>query len=86
MKDGQTIGQWLKWDFETNGFLEIRNKNNEIIYAESLDRFWAKWERDSEGKVMYYEDSTGYITDNRPKPCENKVVEIDGVKYKLVKA
>jgi len=85
MKEGQTIGQWLKWDFETNGFLEIRNKDNEIIYAESLDRFWAKWERDSEGKVIYYEDSKGEIEDNRPKPCENKVVEIEGVKYKLTK-
>ena len=85
MKDGQTIGQWLNWDFETNGFLEIRNKNNELIYVESSDRVWAKWERDSEGKVMYYEDSKGQITNNRPKPCENKVVEIEGVKYKLVK-
>ena len=85
MKDGQTIGQWLNWDFETYGFLEIRNKNNELIYVESSDRFWAKWERDSEGKVMYYEDSTGYITDNRPKTCSDKEIIIEGVKYKLVK-
>ena len=127
MKDKQTIGQWLKWDFEKNGFLEIRNKDNEIIYAESLDRFWAKWERDSENRTIYYEDSHGYwekreydskgneiyledsngfwskweydskgneiyyessngtIVDNRPKPCEDKVVEIEGIKYKLVK-
>jgi len=25
----------------------------------------------------------GVIIDNRPKPCEDKVIEIDGVKYKL---
>ncbi len=34
---------------------------------------------------MYYENSDGDVEDNRPKPCEGKVVEIDGVKYKLVK-
>ena len=81
MKEGQTIGQWLKWDFETNGFLEIRNKNNEIIYAESLDGFWAKWERDSEGKVMYYEDSNGQITDNRTP----EIIEHNGHKYQLIR-
>ena len=81
MKEGQTIGQWLKWDFETNGFLEIRNKNNEIIYAESLDGFWAKWERDSEGKVMYYEDSNGQITDNRTPG----IIEHNGHKYQLIR-
>jgi hypothetical protein len=27
----------------------------------------------------------GKIIDKRPKPCENKVVEIEGVKYKLIK-
>jgi hypothetical protein len=25
------------------------------------------------------------IVDKRPKPCEDKVVQIDGVNYKLVK-
>ncbi len=128
MKEGQTIGQWLNWDFETNGDLEIRDKNDnliyfedstgywdkhkydsqgKLIYFEDSDGFWTKREYDSQGKLIYYEDSTGFwekrewdskgnqiyyetsngiIEDHRPKPCENKVVEIDGVKYKLVKA
>ena len=51
--------------------MEIRNKDNELIYVEDSDGFWAKWERDSEGKVMYYENSSGLIEDNRPKPCED---------------
>mgnify|MGYP003658264233 CR=1 FL=1 len=37
MKDGQTIGQWLKWDFEVNGNLEIRNKDGKKIYFENSD-------------------------------------------------
>jgi hypothetical protein len=106
MKEGQTIGQWLKWDFETNGNLEIKDTNGNLIYFEGLDEFWtkreydsqgnqiyfenskgfwAKREYDSQGNKMYYENSDGDVEDNRPKPCEGKVVEIDGVKYKLVK-
>ena len=124
MKDGQTIGQWLNWDFEANGDFEIRNKDNKIIYVENSDRFWAKWELDSENRTIYYEDSDGYwekqeydsqgneiyyessngfwekkeydsqgnkiysggaIIDNRPKPCSDKEIIIEGVKYKLTK-
>jgi len=103
----KTIAQQIKWDFEANGDLEIRDKNGNNIYFEDSDGFWAKreydsqgnqtyWENsdgrwvkreyDSQGNQIYYENSDGDIIDNRPKPCENKVVEIDGVKYKLVKA
>ena len=122
-----TIAQQIKWDFETNGNLEIRDKNSNLIYFESSngvwekceydsqgnriyyensDGYWAKYEYDSQGnriywetssgywrkseydskgKEIYYENSEGKIIDKRPKPCENKVVEIDGEKYKLVK-
>jgi len=103
----KTIAQQIKWDFEANGDLEIRDKNGNNIYFEDSDGFWAKREYDSQGNQTYWENSDGYwakreynsqgnqiyyensdgdIIDNRPKPCENKVVEIDGVKYKLVKA
>ena len=101
-----TIAQQIKWDFETNGDLVIRNKNNKLIYFEDSNRFWKKWEYDSEGNVIYwetsngiwekreydskgnqiyFENSNGIILDKRPKPCENKIVEIEGVKYKLTK-
>ena len=101
-----TIAQQIKWDFETNGNLEIKDKNGKEIYWEDSDRywtkreydsecneiysetsngFWAKWEYDSQGKVIYAEDSFGQIRDSRPKSCENKIVEIDGEKFKLVK-
>jgi hypothetical protein len=80
-----TIGQQIKWNFETNGDLIIRDKNVNIIYREFSNGRWAKYEYDSGGNQIYFENSLGEIRDNRPKSCENKVVEIDGEKFKLVK-
>ena len=102
----QTIAQQIKWDFKTNGLLEIKDKNGRLIYWENSDgnwsKFewdsqdnliycgdskgnWGKWEYDSQGNIIYHENTYGGIIDNRPKPCENKIVEIEGEKYKLVK-
>ena len=101
-----TIAQQIKWDFKTNGTLQIKDKNDNLIYLEDSGGGWAKYEYDSRGNEIYYENSNGFwekqewdsqgnriylenssgrIVDNRPKPCENKIVEIDGEKYKLVK-
>ena len=103
----QTIAQQIKWDFKTNGNLDIRDKSGNQIYLENSNGDWAKYEMDSQGKVIYaetsggywekreldsqgnviyYENSNGVIKDNRPKPCENKEIVIDGEKFKLVKA
>jgi glucose dehydrogenase len=60
MKDGQTIGQWLNWDFKTNVVLEIKDKNGNRIYAEASTGYWAKYEFDSKGNLIYYEVSTGF--------------------------
>ena len=83
----KTIGQQIQWDFETNGDLVIKGKNGKYIYSEDSDGGWYKYEYDSQGNQIYYEDSSGHVIViyNRPKPCEDKVVEIEGVKYKLVK-
>jgi hypothetical protein len=69
----QTIGQQIKWDFEVHGTLVIKDKNGRLIYLEDSDGDWAKFERDTEGNEIYFENSNGYINDNRPKPCENKI-------------
>jgi hypothetical protein len=79
MKDGQTIGQWLNWDFEANGDLEIPNKINQI-YFENSDGYWVKREYDSEGNEIYYENSRGEILDNRTP----EVIEHNGRKYQLI--
>ena len=102
----KTIGQQIKWDFKTNGFLEIYDKNDNLIYTEFPDVSWVKREYDSQGNEIYVEDSDGYwekcewdsqgneiyfensrgvIKDNRPKSCEDKIVEFGGEKFKLVK-
>ena len=67
---------WLKWECDSKG---------NTIYFESSSGFWEKMEYDSEDNPTYYENSYGRIIDERPKPYENKIVEIEGIKYKLTK-
>ena len=56
----KTIAQQIKWDFKTNGDLEIRDKNDNLIYLEDSGGGWIKFERDSQGKEIYYEDSNKF--------------------------
>jgi YD repeat-containing protein len=79
MKDGQTIGQWLNWDFETNGSLEVLDKNGNLIYFEN-EGGWRKYKYDSQGNIIYYEDSDGDIVDRRTP----EVIEHNGRKYQLI--
>ena len=83
--NSKTMGQQINWDFKTNGNLEINDKNGNQIYSEDSSGYWRKSEYNSQGNQIYYENSNGVIVDYRPKPCKDKVIEIDGVKYKLVK-
>ena len=69
-------GGWGNWKYDSQG---------NQIYFEDSNGFWAKREYNSQGKIIYYENSNGVIVDNRPKPCENKEIVIDGIKYKLTK-
>ena len=55
-----TIAQQIKWDFKTNGFFEIKDKNGNLIYYENSNGYWAKRERDSKGNEIYYENSKRY--------------------------
>jgi hypothetical protein len=55
----QTIAQQIKWDFKTNGSLEILDKNSNLIYLENSAGVWAKSEYDSKGKEIYIENSNG---------------------------
>ena len=81
----KTIAQQIKWNFETNDELRIKDNNGKLIYWEDSNRVWEKSEYDSQGRLIYRENSFGRIIDKRPKPCENKIVEFEGEKYKLVK-
>jgi len=80
MKDGQTIGQWLNWDFKTNGVLEIKDNNGNVIYSEFEREYWRKREYDSDGNLIYDEGSAGIIVDNRTP----QIIEHNGRKYQLI--
>jgi hypothetical protein len=80
MKNGQTIGQWLNWNFDVNGLLEVYDKNGSMIYLEHSDGYWTKREFDSQGKVIYFENSNCVIRDNRIP----EVIEHNGRKYQLI--
>lgn len=54
-----TIAQQIKWDFKTNGDLEIRDNNRNLIYLEDSDGIWSKREYDSQNCVRF-ENSFGY--------------------------
>ena len=69
-------GDWYKSEYDSNG---------KLLYHKTSSGYWEKREWDSNGNQIYYEDSKGVIEDNRPKLCEPKVVEIDGINYKLTK-
>jgi hypothetical protein len=80
MKDGQTFGQWLNWDFKANGIFEIRDKNDYRIYGEDSSRYWFKSKFDSNGDIIYFEDSNGAVVDNRTP----EIIEHNGKKYQLI--
>jgi hypothetical protein len=80
MKDGQTIGQWLNWDFEANGELWIKDKKGNDVYFEISDGRWCKREHDSQGNQIYFENSEGYIEDNHIP----KIFKLNGRKYQLI--
>ena len=66
-KDGKSIyyedstGFWMKREYDSNG--------NQTSFKNS-NGAWRKFEFDSNDNLIYDEDSTGYISDNRPKQKE----------------
>ena len=63
----------------------IKDAYGNDTYYEDSDGCWDKWEFDAKGNWTYYERSDGYKkgTPRSAKTCEGKVVEVDGIKYKL---
>ena len=67
---------WERYEYDANG---------NPTYSEDSNDVWERWERDADGNMTYYEDSDGVQegTPRSAKTCEGKVVEVDGIKYKL---
>jgi len=68
----QTVGQLIKWDFKANPSLAIKDTNGNLVYFEISGGYWEKWEYDSKGKEIYFENSNGVIEDNRSKQYLDK--------------
>ena len=60
------------------------SKGNQTYY-ENSDGYWYRCERDAKGIATYFENSSGSKrgTPRSSKTCEGKVIEVDGIKYKL---
>ena len=67
---------WYRYKRDANGY---------VTYFENSSDFWERWEHDANGYVTYFENSDGFKegTPKSSKTCEGKVVEVDGIKYKL---
>ena len=68
--------------------IEIKDANGNVTYYENSNGYWYRYERDrydAKGNETYYEASNGVKqgTPKSAKTCEGKVVEVDGIKYKL---
>ena len=65
--------------------IQINDAKGNEIYYENSDDYWYRYDRDFKGNEIYYENSEGLKqgTPKSSKTCEGKVVEVDGIKYKL---
>jgi len=62
-----------------------RDANGRETYFENSNGYWERYERDANSNKTYFENSKGEKrgTPKSSKTCEGKVVEVDGIKYKL---
>ena len=69
-------GYWYRWEYDAKG-----NRT----YFEDWEDYWNRCEYDAKGNETYCENSEGLKrgTPKSAKTCEGKVVEVDGIKYKL---
>ena len=67
---------WYRYEYDAKG---------RKTYYEDIDGYWYRYERAANGNATYSEDSDGFKrgTPKSAKTCEGKVVEVDGIKYKL---
>ncbi len=65
--------------------IKVWDTQGSQTYYEDSDGYWDRYEYDDNGKATYYEDSDGKKmgTPKSAKTCEGKVIEVDGIKYKL---
>ena len=72
-----SYGYRYKCEYDARGY---------ATYYENCKGSWLKCERDANGNETYFErsDGTKRGTPRSAKTCEGKVVEVEGIKYKLI--
>jgi len=78
-QSGNTILTVMKYTMRVQ--VDFGKSMNTILKA----AYYAAASAYADADIIYYEDSNGNVEDNRPKTCEDKIIEIDGIKYKLTK-
>jgi hypothetical protein len=71
-----SYGYWHRYEYDAKG---------KVTYYEDSYGYWSRSEYDANGNETYFENSAGvgWGTPKSAKTCEGKVVEVDGIKYKL---
>ena len=54
-----TVAQLLKHDF-SKGSLHLYDANDNLIYSETLKKYWCKHDYDDNDNLIYFETSIGY--------------------------
>jgi hypothetical protein len=69
-------GYWERHEYDSNG---------KLTFCKSSYGYWSRREYDSNGNLTYFENSDGYKkgTPRSAKTCSGKVIDVDGIKYKL---
>ena len=77
-------GNRTYWE-NSNGYWERReyDAKGNLTYRESSDGYWWRAEYDAKDNRTYWENNNGMKLGTPKNSCSNKVVQIDGKKYKL---
>jgi hypothetical protein len=65
------------------GYRNEYDENGKETYYETSKGYWERFEYDENGKETYCENSDGDKEGTKRGSCDGKVIEVDGVKYKL---
>ena len=62
----KVFNQDVKWKDNGKSHINtLKDKSGKEIYYENIDGTWLKWGYDADGVRNYYENSSGYIEDER---------------------
>ena len=63
---------------------KVYDEKGNVIYWETNNGYWAKWEYNEKGNEIYFENSKGEIIDNRVKELTIEEIEkLLGYKIKI---